>query len=389
MQFSQITGQTKLINSLIKIVKNQRISHAQLFLGQQGAGTFAVALAYAQFINCTNKQYFNASSEGELQADSCGKCPSCIKYEALAHPDLHLFFPNTTSSKLDVDKNNESYLFLPQFRDFVIANAGYIDLESWYNTLDVGNKQGVINVRDVTRMITDLSLMAYEAEYKVTIVWCFDKLHYEAAPKLLKLLEEPDGKTLFFLITDNSEAILPTILSRTQLVKVPPLSNGTIAEYLIKERGLNKEEAEKQAIIADGSLIKARNMNTDSGDKFEEFFIDWTRATFAYAKDISQIIEMGEEFAKWGREQHKLFFAMAINAFRKSLYINLGIGSKEDFFEIKDEKFKINFPKFITQQRLEQIYSLLNEANYHIQRNANAKILFCDLSIKIGSLLRS
>ncbi|MDR0790678.1 MAG: hypothetical protein LBO06_07790 [Bacteroidales bacterium] len=387
MQFSKIKGQNKVINSLIRVVKDQRISHAQLFLGQAGSGTFAVALAYAQFINCTDKQYFNVDSEDAIQADSCGKCHSCLKYEQLAHPDLHFCFPNTTSDKLGVKDKNEAYLFLNLFRDFVLQNDGYIDLESWYETLDVGNKQGVINVRDVARIISSLSLKAYEAAYKVTIVWCFDKLHYEAAPKLLKILEEPSPNTLFFLITDNSEAILPTILSRTQLVKIPALSNETIVDYLVSERGLTPEEARKQAVIADGSLIKARSVELEAGSKFETFFVNWTRATFAFAKDISAIIEMGEDFAKWGREQHRLFFVMAMNAFRKSLYVNVGVNTTDDFFEIRDEKFKSNFPRYITPQVIDEIYKLLEQADFHIQRNANAKILFCDLSIKIGKIL--
>jgi DNA polymerase-3 subunit delta' len=387
MQFAKIKGQNKVINSLIRVVKDQRISHAQLFLGQAGSGTFAVALSYAQFVNCADKQYFDVDSEDALQADSCGKCASCLKYEQLVHPDLHFCFPNTTSDKLGVKDKNESYLFIKPFREFVLQNEGYIDLESWYDALNVGNKQGVINVRDVARIIGSLSLKAYEAAYKVTIVWCFDKLHYEAAPKLLKILEEPDPNTLFFLITDNSDAILPTILSRTQLVKIPALSNDTIVDLLVKEQGLPLEEARKQAVIADGSLIKARKMELEAGSKFEEFFVNWTRATFAFAKDISSIIEMGEDFAKWGREQHRLFFAMATNAFRKSLYINVGVNTSDDFFEIKDEKFKANFPRYITPQAADEIYKLLEQADYHIQRNANAKILFCDLSIKIGKIL--
>ena len=387
MQFSKIKGQNKIINFLIKTVKDQRVSHAQLFLGQSGSGTFAVALSYAQFINCTDKKYFNTESADALQADSCGKCSSCLKYEQLAHPDLHFCFPNTTSDKLGVKDKNESYSFINFFREFVLENEGYIDLESWYKAIDVANKQGVINVRDVTRAMGNLKLKAYEADYKVTIIWCFDKLHYDAAPKLLKILEEPEPNTLFLLITDNSQAILPTILSRTQLVKIPTLTNEAIVEYLVAEQNMPLDKARKQATFADNSLIKARNMELEASSKFEDFFVNWMRSSLAYAKDISAIIEMGEDFAKWGREQHRLFFAMATNAFRKSLYINLGVSTSDDFFEIRDEKFKTNFPKYTTTQTVSEIHKLIEQADFHVQRNANAKILFCDLSIKVGKTL--
>ncbi|MDR1725549.1 MAG: hypothetical protein LBR28_04070 [Bacteroidales bacterium] len=386
MQFANIIGQNKLINSLIKIVQDQRVSHTQLFFGQFGSGTFALALAYAQFINCTNKQYFPYASGEELKADSCNTCPSCLKYNTLTHPDLHFCFPNVANEKLGIKQNPEAYLYLNLFREFVLKNDAYIDLESWYETIDVGNKQGVINVRDVARIINNLSLKAFEATFKVTIVWCFDKLHYDAAPKLLKILEEPDPNTLFFLITDNSDAILPTIISRTQLVKVPSLSTETIINYLETEKGLSEDVAKQQAIIAEGSLIKIRNIaNTDN--RFEEFIVEWTRNTFSIYKDISPIINMADEFAAWGREQQRLFFTMAINVFRKSMYINMGINNSNDFFEIKDDKFKTNFPKLINPNVCEKIYKLIEEADYHIQRNANPKILFLDLSIKTGEVI--
>jgi DNA polymerase-3 subunit delta' len=359
MKFEEIKGQEKIINSLIQSVMDSRISHSQLFLGRQDSATFALAWAYSQFINCTNKQIFNENEPHGLKADSCGTCPSCVKYQALSHPDLHLFFPNAINEKLGVKTQPESYLYLNLFREFVAENKGFIELDNWYQKLDIGNRQGLINVRDAARIISNLSLKACEAEYKVTIIWCFDKLNSEAFNKLLKALEEPESKTLFLLITDDYQAILPTILSRCQLIKIPSL---------------------------DDRFKPARFRNENDGVA-EEFFVRWMRANFLVTRDISPVIELGEEFASWGRERHRVFFTMVSNIFRKAMNINLGVGESEDLTEIADEKFRNNFPSQITLQKLSKIYQFLEDTNFHIQRNANAKILFTDLSIKIGQTL--
>ena len=233
MQFSQIIEQHELINSLIRIADKKRVSHAQLFFGEEQSKPFAIALAYAQYLNCSNKIRFNENSDSLIIADSCGKCLSCNKYSKLSHPDLHLVFPNTTTKK--IESKNSSELFLNEFRDFVLRKSGNILLDDWYNYLDVGNKQGTINVRDANNIIKSLSVKSYEADYKVMIIWCVDKLYYEAAPKLLKILEEPYENTLFLLITNDRENILPTILSRTQLVKIPNIKYTKVAEskYLL------------------------------------------------------------------------------------------------------------------------------------------------------------
>ena len=188
MQFAKIVGQRNLINTLIDVVLNNRVSHAQLFLGNAGYGGFALALAYAQFVSCTDKQVFASSNKDGLKADSCGKCPSCLKYEKLSHPDLFFTFPNTTTKA--VDKNNESASFLDTFRNYVFSKNAYIDLESWYQELGVENKQGAINVRDANTIIKNLTLKTYESQYKINIVWGVDKLQIDAANKLLKILNE-------------------------------------------------------------------------------------------------------------------------------------------------------------------------------------------------------
>lgn len=351
MQFSQIVEQHELINSLIHIADQRRVSHAQLFFGEERSKGFALALAYAQYLNCTNKVRFNPEQESLIIADSCGICPSCKKYSKLVHPDLHLIFPNTTTKK--IDSKNSSELLLSEFRDFVLKNNGVIRLDDWYDYLDVGNKQGTINVRDANNIIKALSVKSYEAEYKIMIIWCVDKLYYEAAPKLLKILEEPYDDTLFFLITDDRENILPTILSRTQLVKVPKINYNQVIEH-----------------------------------KYLDLFVDWLRSCFLYRSKVNDIVKIIEqELAKLGREEQKQFLSFALEVFQNSFLIKMGLSKKSNLLEGCDEKFKNNFPSFITENNIGNIYKEINKAILHIERNGNAKMIFLDLSIQLGILL--
>ncbi len=351
MQFSQIIEQHDLINSLIRIYDNQRVSHAQLLFGQEDSKSFAIALAYAQFLNCSNKIRYNQEDNSPIIADSCGKCPSCKKYSILSHPDLHFVFPNTTTKR--VDTKNSSELLIGEFREFVLKQNGMIKLNDWYDFLEVGNKQGTINVRDANNIIKALSVKSYEAKYKIMIVWCVDKLYYDAAPKLLKILEEPYEDTIFLLITDDRENILPTILSRTQLIKIPKI----------------RQEIEKE-------------------NKYLVLFVNWLRGCFSYRTKIADIVSIVEkEIVKLGREEQKQFLGFALEVFQNSFAIKMGLISRQNLLENTDEKFRANFPSFITENNIEQIYKEIDKAILHIERNGNAKMVFLDLSIQLGFLL--
>lgn len=351
MQFSQIVEQHELINSLISIADQKRVSHAQLFFGQELSKPFAIAWAYAQYLNCSNKIRFNQNSDSLIIADSCGECLSCKKYSKLSHPDLHLIFPNATTKK--IDSKNSSELLLNEFRDFVLSKNGCITTEQWFDYLDIGNKQGTINVRDANNIIKSLSVKSYEADYKVMIIWGADKLYYEAAPKLLKILEEPYENTLFFLITDDRENILPTILSRTQLVKIPNIKQ-------------NKSIESKYLLL----------------------FVEWLRRCFLYRTKVNEIVLIIEkEIISLGREEQKQFLNFALEVFQNSFSIKIGLNKENNLLENCEEKFRAHFPSFITENNIEQIYNEIDRAILHIERNGNAKMVFLDLSIRLGFLL--
>lgn len=350
MQFSQIIEQHDLINSLIRIADNKRVSHAQLLFGEESSKVFVLALAYAQYLNCTNKQRFSPEDNSLIIADSCGECPSCKKISKLSHPDLHLIFPTTTTK--NVERNNSSELLLNEFREFVLSNNGDIKLNDWYDFLDVGNKQGLINVRDANNIIKALSIKSYESEYKIVIIWCVDKLYYDAAPKLLKTLEEPYENTLFILTTDDRENILPTIISRTQLIKVPKIKQDNVTE-----------------------------------SKYMQLFIEWMRSCFFYRTNIADIQKIIEtEIFKLGREEQKQFLSFSIEVFQNSFLLKQGI-NKNNLLENIDSTFRNNFPNYITENNIDKIYKELDKSILHIERNGNAKIVFLDLSIQLGFLL--
>lgn len=384
MRFEQIVGQRALINTLIDVVLKNRVSHAQLFLGSAGYGGFALALAYAQFVSCTNKQLYENAQEGELKADSCGKCPSCLKYQKLSHPDLFFVFPNTSTKA--VEKNNESASFLETFREYVLSKDAYIDLESWYQELGVENKQGAINVRDANTIIKNLTLKTYESQYKINIIWGVDKLQVDAANKILKILEEPYENTLFLLIAENSEALLPTILSRTQLIKVPPIADKDIANYLSNE---GFDEVEQIVGVADGDLIKALNWNSDNKSEYRQLFIQFNRLAFSYNSSLAEIYKLVEKICKMGREELKIYLNYTLELYRECFQQGeLNIGQLCNFSS-EEKDFKVKFAKFITPKNLLQIQKLTEKAMLEVMRNGNAKMIFLTLAINIGKLIKN
>lgn len=371
MLFSQIIGHEDIKAKLIQSVKENRVAHAQLFLGQEGTGKLALAIAYAQYINCTNR--------GEH--DSCGVCPSCKKFNALAHPDLHFIFPTTTNK--NVKKDPESDLFLAEWREYLEKCETYADLSSWYNALDVENKQGAINVRDAATIMRKLNLKAYEAEYKVAIIWMAEKLNVQSANKLLKVLEEPPEKTLFILISENQEELLTTIRSRTVLMKIPKLTLDEVQNALVNKFGCDYNVARNAAVLANGNWILAQSYINDQEDEklYFQSFQKWMRYCFRFS--ASELIDfIANDIKSLGREKQKEFLAYGLNFFHNALLMNNG--SSDNVLLPEDEKaFLKNFAPFISNNNIDLITELFEESINQIERNANASLIFLDDSYKI------
>ena len=379
MQFSEILGQEHIKNHLTQSANLGRIPHAQLFIGPEGSGTLPMAIAYAQYILCSNT---NGENNGENQA--CN-----LKFQKLSHPDLHFAYPTVSTDS--VKTKPKSIDFIAEWRTFTTQNP-YGGLFEWYAVLGVQNKQGEIRVDDATEILKSLSLKSYEGGHKIMIIWMADKLNIAASNKLLKLLEEPPEKTIFILISENEEDIIQTIRSRCQILHFNGLSETVVADALVCRENIDLKLATKIAHQAQGNYNVALHLVHDSSDDypFEEWFVTWVRAAFkakGNAAAIQDLILWSEKIASLGRETQKKFLQFCIEMFRQALLLNYE-APKLVYFEPKVEKFKLeNFAPFVNGNNIHEIFKELSDAMYHIERNGNAKIILTDLSIKLTRLI--
>jgi DNA polymerase-3 subunit delta' len=379
MLFSEVLGQQHIKNHLTTSVDKGRIAHAQLFVGPEGSGTLPMALAYAQYILCSNTNNKNTGGN-----DSCN-----LKFNNFSHPDLHFAFPVTTSDK--VKSKPVSNFYLPEWRQ-LLEQQPYGNLFDWYKLLGVDNKQGQIGVEEALEIVKSLSLKSYEGGYKVMLIWMAEKMNTPAANKLLKLIEEPPAKTIFILIAEDEEQIINTIRSRCQVLHFPPLAEDAISEALVKNYHIETSVATKIAHQANGNYNKACDLvYQDSEDiQFEKWFILWVRSAFKAKGNktaIHDLISWSEEIAKTGRETQKKFLNFCLNYFRQALLLNYK-ANELVYLEPKSENFKLeNFAPFVHDSNIMEITEELQDAIYHIERNGNSKIVLTDLSIKLTRLL--
>ena len=379
MLFSQILGQEYLKNHLTKSASLGRIPHAQLFVGPEGCGTLAMAIAYAQYVLCQNIDGENTNGN-----ESCN-----LKFNSISHPDLHFIFPTVTTE--DIKTKPKSVDFMADWRQFVAENP-YGGLFDWYKILGVQNKQGEIRVDDAQEILKSLSLKSYEGGYKMVIVWMAEKMNVTASNKLLKLLEEPPEKTVFILIAENEEDIIQTILSRCQVLHFSGLSEKVIADGLILKENIEASLADKIAHQSQGNYNKALLLLDEESEElpFEEWFVSWVRAAFrakGNAEAIQDLILWSEQIAGLGRETQKKFLNFCIDMFRQALMLNYET-KKLVYMETKVPKFQLeNFAPFVNGNNINDIFKELSDAMYHIERNGNAKIILTDLSIKLTRLI--
>ena len=379
MQFSEILGQDYIKSHLTKSATSGRIPHAQLFIGPEGSGTLAMAIAYAQYILCNNSGNENTA----------GNAACNIKFKTVSHPDLHFIYPTVTTE--EIKTKPKSIDFITDWRQFILENP-YGSLFDWYRVLGVQNKQGEIRVEDAQEILKALSLKAYEGGHKIMIVWMADKMNISASNKLLKLLEEPTDKTVFILISENEEDLLPTIRSRCQILNFTALPEKIIAEALVSRENVDLRTATKMAHQAQGNFNKALHLLYENGEDvfFEKCFVDWVRAAFrakGNAAAIQDLIAWSEQIAALGRETQKKFLGYCIEMFRQALLLNYQTTTLV-YMEPKIEKFKLeNFAPFVNGNNITDIFKELSEALYHIERNGNAKIILTDLSIRLTRLI--
>ncbi|MBZ9778513.1 DNA polymerase III subunit delta' [Psychroflexus sp. CAK8W] len=376
MTFDSILGLSHLKNHLRSTISNNRVPHAQLFVGSTGSGPLPMAIAYARELLLHYSPQARSVSINNLM-------------DQLTHPDLHFVYPiNKTpnSPKKPVSKD-----FIGDWRDFIIKNS-YQTLYDWYLTIGIEKKQGSINVDEATDVVTSLSLKSYEGGPKIMIVWCADKMNTATSNKLLKLIEEPPENTFFILVTDSPGDILQTIKSRCQRLDFPPLGEANLVEGLLSTFDISEKDAKKISQQADGSFSKAMHLAEDNSDdeKFEKWFITWVRSAFRAKGNkhvVTDLLDWSDNLAKETRETQKRFLDYCIQFFRQALLNNYKAKSLV-FLSPYDSKFKFDkFSEFISGSNITEIFQVLEEAIFHIERNGNAKMIFSDLSFQLTRYL--
>lgn len=366
MKFEQIIGQDKVKNGLRQLVNGGRMPHALLFLGPKGCGKLALAIAFAQYILC----------ESKTDEDACGVCRSCSKISKLIHPDLHFSYP-TIGTKITSDT------FLTQWRSALSQNP-YLDANDWLQIIGAENKQGNINKEECVNIIKRLSLKIFEGSHKVLILWLPEYLGKEGN-RLLKIIEEPPPNTLFLLVAENQELILNTILSRCQLVKVPPLSDQDIVTSLAQSGKVSEAVAKTIAHLSNGNFNTALQLTEHRENDNATLFLEWMRK--CYKGNGVELVKWVEKFAGIGREYQKYFLQYGLHFLREYMVLKL-TGQVNIRLQAEELKTAQNLTKVIELDQLEKIIKLFTDCAYHVERNANPKVLFLDASINLNKILK-
>ena len=372
MQFAEIPGLENIKKRLLQLVQENRIPHAQLFVGSEGSAALPIVIAFAQYLACENKS----------DKDSCGTCSSCIKFLKLIHPDLHFSMPVNWEKPTD---ELHSQPFLEKWRNALLNNP-YLGIDQWVDAIDIGNKQPFISNNEAIEIIKRLNFKAFESEYKFMIIWLPEKMRTEGANRILKTLEEPPDKTLIFLVSQHPEELLATILSRTQLFKVPAFTPKEAAQVLHKNTELPIERCTMAAEVAEGNLAQAIWLleNSEESEQQLALFRNWM--LFCYGFQVGDLLKLTDTFAKEGREWQKGFFAYALYLIRQTLLMNHQ--PQLNRLTSSERTFLEKFSRFFHPGNYAVICGYISEASFHIERNGHSKIIFLDTSLQISDVFR-
>jgi len=377
MRFSKVVGHRELINRLIMSVKNNKVSHSIMFLGNEGSGGMAIALAFAQYLNCKNR----ISVDAELLEDSCGECNSCKKMQKMIHPDVHYSYPVVRLS----DKDKEPPIsrdFISTWRSVFSANP-YTTYNEWMDSINAENKQGNITIKECHQIIKQLSFKPFEGGNKIQIIWLPEYLG-KNGNSLLKTIEEPASDTYFLFVAENKELILNTILSRCQINLLPQLPADVISGAMIENYEISQEEASKIAYLANGNYAESNRIYKSGVSDHFEGFRHWMRVCFANKPNEMQLWVV--QISGKGREYIKDFLKFSIRMIRECYLIG---SNSQSISHLSDDEqdFGSRFSPYIKENNVLMIYELLNKSYYYVERNVNLKILFFTLSLQINKLL--
>ena len=373
MYFRDLIGLTDVKKHLIESVQKGYVPHARMIYGAEGIGKLPLAIAYARYLNCTNPS----------DIDACGKCPSCSKFDKLAHPDLHFAFPM-------VQKRAEKLLvcdhYLPQWRSFLAKNT-YFNLGNWLQYINAKNAQGMIYAQESEEIIRKLNLKVYEAKYKIMIVWLPEKMNLECANKLLKMIEEPPARTIFLLVSEDLDKVIPTIKSRCQPIYIKPINYDDMIGAITNNYSLSLSDAQSVAHIANGSYSKAIEI-IEAGDDSQVFLNLFNKMMSAsFSRQIKSIKEIADELSKTGRETQKSFLIYSLRMFREYFVNNLNVPELV-YLNRQEQQLGQHYSATINEANIEVLAHEFSLAHRQIEQNGNAKIIFLDLCLKLTMLIK-
>ncbi len=368
MYFRDIIGLHDVKRHLIESVQRGFIPHARIFYGPEGVGKLPLAIAYARYLNCAHRG----------ADDACGGCPSCHKFDKLAHPDLHFVYP--------VVKSKVSDEYLPEWREFLSENH-YFTLSSWLSFIDAQNAQGLIYAKESDEIIRKLNLKVYEAPYKVMIVWLPEKMHESCANKLLKMVEEPPPHTVFLLVSEDREQVLQTIWSRCQPLQIGAIEMEEMVKAIERAFTIDHPQAVDCARIANGSFTRAYELIHSTEERAYQFDLFKEMMRASVSRNIKAIKVVAANLAGMGRDRQKNYLLYALRLFREYFMSNLNL-PEIVYLNSEEQQFGARFAPFINEENIEAFVEEFSLAHRQIEQNGNARIIFLDLCLRVTVLLK-
>lgn len=372
MSFKNVIGQTEVKKQLVELLQNNRLSHALLLLGAEGSGALSLAVAFSQYMVCEK-----GAAIGE--SDACGNCAACTKSQRFIHPDIHFSYPVIPRKPGDKPVSTD---YISEWREF-LTQSPYGNVYDWLQFIGAENKQGNITAHECNDIIRTLSLKSFESEYKILMMWMPEYLGNEGN-KLLKLIEEPPPNTLFLLVAENESLILPTILSRTQLIKVPPLLTKDIQIALGERTKIPSDQARRVASISEGNYHEALKLTEHVEENWQDLLREWLNAALKTGP-VAQV-KWIEEMSKSGRERQKQFLRYFNHLLEQAFRLGIMDPSQVNIPD-NERDFAIRLNKIADISQQQAIIEELDKATYYIERNANAKMLFHALTIKLYHII--
>lgn len=372
MKFSDVIGQQEVRDRLLQMVREGRLPHALMLCGPQGSGKMALALAFASYLLCPGHD------GGD---DRCGACPQCRMLDRLEHPDLHFTFPTIKLPSMGADHKPVSDDFIREWHA-LLSRGPYFTMEQWLAEMGATTQQAVITAGESDALTHKLTLKSSQGGYKVSLIWLPERMNGDCANKMLKLIEEPPSQTVFLMVCEEPDKLLETIRSRTQRVDVHRIDADSMAHALEERRGIGEEAARRVARIAAGDWLKAlETLDADNENaKFFEQFVFIMRA--AYQKDVRKMKAWSEEMAGYGRERQKRFLAYFLRMVRENFAYNFRDPALNYMTE-QEEAFAKNFARFVNEVNVIGLMDMANTALRDIAQNANAKIVFFDIALRL------